>query len=338
MGIKKYIIASAILIIAVTSYLYSLKLGEYSLIIPLVDKTFTFPIVLWIIFPLVLLFIATILHMFYYGFKNFLDTRSLQKDSDNLLQLLNQKVLGEQTKQNFKIDLFKQLGDILSQLSINITDANFSVEDKKMSNTAQNILNIKSGKYVSDKVLKLPKENPIMEHNLKNRIDIDENYALEVIKKQDSYSKDLFKYAFLKVIETKSMTTIKKHIDNVDMDIDMINALIKKDSESQNEFSLENTTLLKILKSVELTNNQLIEIARKYKQTMMPEQLMKLVEDISTNNEKLMESYLYVLSEYQMIDQIREILVNSQDNEFIIYKAYLDLRDCGKHYSLDDLI
>ena len=39
-----------------------------------------------------------------------------------------------------------------------------------------------------------------------------------------------------------------------------------------------------------------------------------------------------------MIDDIREILVNSQKNEYIIYKAYLDLRDAGKHYSLDSFV
>ena len=65
---------------------------------------------------------------------------------------------------------------------------------------------------------------------------------------------------------------------------------------------------------------------------------MKFFEDIVTHNEKFTESYLYVLSEYQMIDEIREILLNSQKNEFIVYKAYLDLRDAGKHYSLDAFI
>ena len=70
---------------------------------------------------------------------------------------------------------------------------------------------------------------------------------------------------------------------------------------------------------------------------MQPEQLMKLFEDISAHDESLTESYLYVLCEYEMIAEVKEILVNSQKDEYIPFKAIIDLKDAGKHYSVESL-
>jgi len=338
MGIKKYLIASIVLLAIFTGYIYTLELGDYAINIPYIKKTFTLPILIWIILPAISLLIATVVHMMYYGFKNYLNTRSIQKDSENLLSLINKQLLGEKSNLNFKLNGFKTIGDIISQLNMKISDSNFSTTNIKISKTAENIINIKAGKYVSDRDLKLSNDNPLMENNIKNRIDIDNNVALEIIKKPDSYTKDVIKYAFIEVTKTKSMTTIKKILDNITLDLDMLQALVKKDSETHDEFSLENNKLIKLIDKVDVSNNDLIKIAKNYKESMSPEQLMKLFEDLTTNNEKLMESYLYVLAEYQMIDDMREILVNSQTNEFLIYKAYLDLRDAGKHYSLDNLL
>ena len=40
-----------------------------------------------------------------------------------------------------------------------------------------------------------------------------------------------------------------------------------------------------------------------------------------------------------MLEKAREILVNSQKNEYIMYKALMDLKDNGKYnYNIDDFI
>ncbi len=40
-----------------------------------------------------------------------------------------------------------------------------------------------------------------------------------------------------------------------------------------------------------------------------------------------------------MIEKAREILMNSQKNEYIVFKALLDLKDSGKYnYCIDDFI
>ena len=70
----------------------------------------------------------------------------------------------------------------------------------------------------------------------------------------------------------------------------------------------------------------------------MLDQILKLFEDIATKKEELTTSYLYVLAEYEMIDTMRDILVNSATNEYVAFKALVDLKDAGKHvYSVDAL-
>ena len=38
-----------------------------------------------------------------------------------------------------------------------------------------------------------------------------------------------------------------------------------------------------------------------------------------------------------MIDSAREILVNTANDEYIPFKAIIDLKNSGKHYRLDNL-
>ncbi len=336
MGIKKYILASILLLVAITGYTFSIESGDYR--IQIIDQVIILPVAVWIVSPALILFIVTIIHMFYYGFKNYLSNRAIQKDSENLETLIRKRLKGENQTFTFKNDISKEIGNILSKLDIKVQNAEFNSSNKDINETVGYVLSINEGKYVSAKDIKLSNDNPLMQQNIKNRINEDDNFALEVVKQPNVYTSEIIKCAFMKMVEHKSMTTIKKTLVDITLDIDMLKVLVEKDSQDNNEFSLDNTVLLDIIKKVDITNKDLIQIAKEYKKSMTPEQLMKLFEDLVTYNEKLTESYLYVLSEYEMIDDIREILASSQKDEFNIYKAYIDLRDAGKHYTLDTFI
>ena len=96
--------------------------------------------------------------------------------------------------------------------------------------------------------------------------------------------------------------------------------------------------ILTILKKVKLSNEELIEIVKDYKKSMSPDQLIKLFEDLIQEKEEYTTTYLYVLAEFEMVDEMRDILVNSAANEYVAFKALVDLKDAGKHvYSVDAL-
>jgi hypothetical protein len=304
----------------------------------MVDQVIILPVAIWVIVPALILFAVTLLHMFFYGFKNYLALRTIQKDNENLLIVVQQRLINEAASVTFKNDEIKELGNILSQVNLEICGDKFTSSNSKISKISKYILDINNKEYVSNKDFKLSGDNILMQQNLKNRIDADDNFALDILKQPSGYKNNIVKYAFMKVIDTKSMTSIKKVLDGLTLDVEMLIKFVSRDSKENTEISFDNAALIKLINSVDISNKDLITIAKAYKASMNPEQLIKLYEDLMTQNEKLTESYLYILSEYEMLSEMREILVNSQKNEYTIYKAYLDLRDAGKHYSLDSFV
>jgi hypothetical protein len=336
MGLKKYILGSVILVLAVFAYTFSLESGDYR--VELFDYVLILPIAAWIVVPTLVLFVLTVLHILFYGAKNYFTIKAITKDTESLATLINKKLLNEPTKLNFQNQNLKEIGSIVEQLDISITNSNFSSDNKNINKTVDQIFSVKSGKYVSTKELKLDNHNPLMIENFKNRIEQDVEFALEVVQKSGNYPQAILKSAFLKVLANKSMTTIKKLLDSVNFDDEMVIALLKKDGEQDNQFAMTNEQILNIIKKVTLTNPQLIQVAKNYKILMSPDQIIKLYEDLSVENEEYTFAYLYILAEYEMVDKMRDLLDNSTPTEFIPFKALVDLKDSGKNtYSLDSI-
>ena len=336
MGLKKYILGSLLLAIIVFGYTFSIEAGDYR--VQILDFTLILPIAVWVILPMVTLLVLTILHILYYGLKNYFMVKAVAKDSHSLINLINKRLLNQDSTAHFQNENFKEIGAVVSQLDIDVSNTNFSSENKDITKTVDQKFNINSGKYISSKELKLDANNPIMINNLKNRISIDDNFALEIVKTPSKNSQEIIKEAFLKVVDTKSMTSLKKAIPELHFDIDMVKALLKKDSEEKPDFAMTNDMILDLIKKVTFTNTELVEISKDYKNSMTPDRLLKLFEDLSSDKEEYTTAYLYVLAEYEMVDKIRDILVNSAAEEYIPFKALLDLKDAGKNtYSLDTL-
>ena len=336
MGLKKYIIGSLLLAIIIFGYTFSIEAGDYR--VQIVDYTIILPVALWVVLPMVTLLVLTIIHILFYGLKNYFTIKAVTKDSQSVISLINKRLLKETSSVNFQNENFKEIGSIIKQLDIDVSNSNFSSHDKDISKSVEQLFNIKSGKYIPSKELKLDANNPLMIENTKNRIALDDNFALEVVKSPEKNTQEIIKYAFLKVLESKSMTSIKKVIADLKLDSTMVKALLKKDSEQNPEFAMTNDIILSTIKKVELSNTELIEIAKDYKKMMTPDQIIKLFEDLAQEKEQYTTAYLYVLAEYEMIDKMRDILVNSSTNEYVPFKALVDLKDAGKHtYSLDTL-
>jgi len=336
MGLKKYILGSLLLAIIVFGYTFSIEAGDYR--VQFFDFTLILPVALWVILPMITLLILTIIHIIFYGLKNYFMVKAVSKDSLSLLALINKRLLKQDSNSIFSNENFKEIADVVSQLDIDVTNENFTTHNKEITKTVNQKFTINAGKYIPSKNLKLDTNNPIMLQNLQNRIQNDDNFALEVIKSPAKYPQEILKNAFFKAVEAKSMTSLKKVIPELTLDNDMAKALFHKDSEQKIEFAMTQEMILAIIKKVSLSNTELIEISKEYKNSLSPDQIIKLYEDISTENEKYTTAYLYVLAEYEMIDKMRDILVNSSVEEYIPFKALVDLKDAGKlTYSIDTL-
>lgn len=337
MGFKKYLLASVVLLILIAGYVASFNQQDYTLKIAELDFKQTLPVFVWIIVPALILFIATVLHMIYYGARGYFQRKAMSNDIEKIVQVIKDRLLNKKSNTTFKTAELKEVSNILNQ--VELSSSSISTNSEEITKTMEMIGKIQNGTYVSAKDLKLSNDNPLVKQNTINRIKSDDNFATEVLKQSKSYDMDLVEVAFAQILENKSISTIKKVIADVELSDEMAKELLKKDSTSSKELAFTNSEILQVIQDNKFTNPELIAIAKNYERIMSPEQIIKLFEDIAAYDDALTDSYLYVLFEYQMIEQAREILVNSQKDEYVVFKAMLDLRDAGKHqYSIDALV
>jgi hypothetical protein len=336
MGLKKYIFGAIVLILGAAGFVYSFQITDYTL--EYQGFSIALPIAVWVVVPAIVLFIFSVLHMMFYGMKNYFSTKSVLKDSNLLIGMISKRLLNEEAvgiRLN-NTDL-NDLAQVIQQLNISV-DNDVKLSNAQLDSVAQKVIAIKEGEYIPAKELRLPADNPLSILNTKNRVLSDSNFALEVIKKDSGYDKDLIKLAFKKVLEAKPMATIKKHINDISFDKDMLIELLKKDTNQDAEPLISNDDLIELISDIRLTSIDLIEIAQLYKDIKSPDELIKLFENIVSKDERYTTAYLYVLAEYQVIDKIREILNGSAVTEYLPFRALIDLRDAGKHsYNIETL-
>ena len=336
MGLKKYIFFSIVFIAIVGVYAFLTVQGEHTVNIEVLKLNLTLPIAFWVILPAIALLIATVLHILFYGFRNYLQSRAIEKDEGNLIELIKDNLLENNSNKNFKIKEIKDIANILTQMSLISKNENFDSSNKEINTIISTIKEIKDGNYVYDKSLKFNKNGLVAEENFRNRLKSDIDFCMDVVKKNDSNSFENVKFAFLKVVEEKSMTTIKKILEGLKLDKEMLLALVKKDSENS-EFSLESETLMKYIKEVDFNKDEYINLVKTYKSSITPDELIKMFETLSNDVDDAMDAYFYVLMEFEMIDKVRELLSAYGAHEFTAYRALLDLKDNGRNYTIDSL-
>jgi phage repressor protein C with HTH and peptisase S24 domain len=108
--------------------------------------------------------------------------------------------------------------------------------------------------------------NPIAIANNINKINEQADWALEVLKKATNYTQEEIGVAFTKVLNDKSMTSLKKVLPNLKLTKSMLQELLKKDSQ-QADFALSVEELIKYIKEIEFSKQEFLSIAKLYKKS-----------------------------------------------------------------------
>lgn len=278
----------------------------------------------------------TVLHLIFYGSLNYCKTRGYCKDEASIIETLKNVLLQKNDKRKFKTTGYKNIAGILNQLDIDVKDQAFTSTNESLNQVISQIKDIKAGKYINEKSLKLDSSSPLAKQNLINKINEQVDYSLDILKKSTQYSDDIVRIAFFNVLENKTMTTIKKVYNNVVLDREMAFKLFIKDTENT-EFGLSKEEILKITKNLNYSKEEYLILAKLYKDALTPDKLLELFETISEDNDAATTAYFYVLCELEMIDKLRDILSGYNENEMLPFRALLDLKEAGKYYSLNDI-
>jgi len=336
MYIKRYTIAAFILMALVGAFVYTYVTPETTTIdlfgIPLPSLS----IAVWVVIPLFVLYIASVLHFSFYSFLGSMNLRKYDKDYDKLIDAIVEAYLGKKSRtQSFKTERYALLGTLLENTTLfpmgNIIG---NTDNEKVNDVLKAIEKIKQGEVVDLKPYNLLMENELVVQNERNRYKSGELTADMVLSNSTKYADSLKQEVYVDYVKSASISNIEKYKVLLTKE-SLYNILARVNADS---FTLEisNDELVSLMNKLELSVNDYIKLSSVISHGgMIPEQRMRLFEILSDENEDAVAAYLYTLFDLEVLAPVDEILENSQADEYQNFKAYRALKECNKNFSIE---
>ncbi|MBL0708174.1 MAG: fatty-acid--CoA ligase [Sulfurimonas sp.] len=264
--------------------------------------------------------------------KDFWKERSITKDFDNFKTALSEKVVGEDSAVQYKTEFFQFIGKSMKMLEYKEID-DFVSEDEKVEQSRQLIKKLNSGKIVELKKYRLSSQNRLLEQNELNKLQEDHRYASTILKECKDDSSELCQKAYNEYIQYASYVDIKKldFTPTKEMFRVLMDRYFKEEGSVAIKISFDE--IQELFMRFKANREDYLELACEIKTKLEPDSLIELFEKLYNSEEhpEAFDAYLYVLYELQMIDKIREILENTDEDEFVKWKTILFLRDNGRN-------
>ena len=338
MRLGLYIIASIVLMSIVGIFVYTINPGNYT--IEKFGIPVTIPVAVWVVVPMIILMFASVVHMIFYGTKNFFKFKKWEKDTQSLDDALYWSLLHEPKAHKFNIPLLRQTASLLSVASVKVDGAVDDTSDK-LRGALTLVSEINRGEYVDLKARKLSNElssdNPLVIQNLINRLKKDENFAEEVLQNREAYNKKVFNEALRLFVQKANFPKAKKYINAFDKEALLI--LLSRVTKDDNlELTKEILDEFIIHLEPTLECSDYLKISTLMMQHLSPDDNLKLWREYQKKYSKAEIAYLYLLFEYEMIDKAGEYLEEHDEDEFKRFRALYDLKKEHKKYKITDLM
>lgn len=334
MYIKRYTIAALLFMVLVGWYTYafitqeSVGMDFFGIYLP------KLPVAFWVVVPIVLLYVASVLHMFYYSVKGSFKLRKYQKDYERLVDAVSDAYLGKQNRHHtFRTERYTLFGHLIDNSTIVPGDKLDAVGDEKIDKTLEILQKLKAGESVELKKFNLPSDNPLVVQNDLNRYANGELSDEEILNKSSLYSDALCQKAYSHFVATAPLYAIEKYRSH--MNKEALYTVLARVNAEENTIEASNESLMELMTEVELDEEAYINASLTLGNHMVPDQRIKLFETLSEKSEAAMPAYLYTLFDLEMLAPANEILDNSQPEEFENFKAYRALKECNKNFKID---
>lgn len=338
MRLGLYILASIVLMVSVGGYVYTINSSDFSY--DLGDITIVLPIAVWITIPMFVLMVASLMHMMYYGTKNFFKFKRWENDSDTLNNALYWSILHEPRFHRFNLPRFKETASILQVSTIKPNSTVDGVSEKLQS--ALNIISeIDKGEYVDFKEKKLAhllsSDNPLVIKNQLNHLIKDKNFTKGVLQHKDRYDEVIFKKALDNFVQNTTFENAKNYINIFNREAFV--TLIRRVNRDE-DLGLNPTLLDEFITGlhVQLKCSDFLLIANITKKQFLPDENLRLFKGYQSKYTKAEISYLYLLFEYEMIEKAGEYLDEHDADDFMRFRALHDLKKTHTKYKITDLI
>jgi hypothetical protein len=291
------------------------------------------PVAFWVVVPLIIMYLASLLHMGVYALVGNFKLRRLNKDHEKMMDALRDALLGVGERNYvYKSEPYKLMGKLIDHSLLMPFDTLRSIGNEKIDEALQLMRDVKENKKVDIKKFHLPSTTSIAIQNNLNRFERGEIDADSILSRPDSYGEIVCAKAYESYVKTASVGSIMKfkHLFTKASLVDFLQRI----NASENGIEIANEELVALLASIKLESNDWIDLSEAMAKNMLPEQRIRLFEMLSEQNDDAMEGYFYTLYDLQMIDTANEILNNTAHNDYLIFKAYRDLKKANKHYDI----
>lgn len=336
MRLGLYIFATVVLIAIVAIFTYTMNPDYYA--VELMGINFNLPIAVWIILPMIILFLFTVIHILFYGLKNYFLLKKWQKDTNTLEDALYWSLLNEPKVQKYGIDALGRSAVILGKSSLDVS-GNVEGLTPRLAYLIDIIQKIKNGIYIDLKEEKLSKVfsagNPILIQNRLNQIEVDSQFTEDVLRSTSEYSLQVHDRALEVFAMNENFTKSQKYVKVFDVKnfLVMLNRV-----EPENGLELTSEILTSFVKALTLNCEDFINIALVTKKYFKPEENLLLFRSYQDENEKAQNAYLYLLFEYELSDQVGVYLDEQEETDFMKFRAFYALKKQHSKYRLEDII
>lgn len=336
MRLGLYIFAALTLMGIVGAVVHMINPNNF--LIEVMGFNLNFPVAVWVVLPMFLLLVFTAIHMFYYGLKGYFKQKKWERDAATLEDALYWSLVNEPKEQKYTIDEIKKSAVLLGKSNLMVVDGVEGLSDRLTK--IVNILNkIKNGEYVDlkeHKLLKVFNEgNPHLIRNRLNRLETDSEFVEEVMKSSSKYSEPVQKHALAIFAKKESFFKARKYAKIFDVEnfFVMLNRL-----DEEEELGLTAEILNDFVEALKLRCADFVRIAKITKKHFSPDENLALFKAYQKENPKAQNAYLYLLFEYELLDEIEKYLDEQEEHEFMKYRALYELKKQNKGFKLEDLI
>ncbi|WP_169753039.1 LapA family protein [Campylobacter mucosalis] len=325
MKTRRFVVYSIIYITLVVMAVYMVNNSLYKF--ELLGYSLEFPIAIWFALPVAIFALLAVAHIFYHSFGVYKFKRNLKRDSHLYAELSREIFLGLPSNKEFKTDFFKTPSDITKILSPWNLYKDRNVDDESIASVIGILRAVKDGELVELKKFKLPKDNPLFVANELNKISKQELYYLEILKDQTSVD-ELKASAFKKLVCVGEFVEIKRYGINKLSSQDVME-IIKR--YTQDTISMSVDEIYDLLNDDKISREQYLQSAIMLKNKLKPDSYKAMFEKLKNTHQDAEEAYVYVLYELVLLDEVRDMIANSDSDEYIQIKTLLFLRDNGKN-------
>jgi hypothetical protein len=338
MRLGLYIIASILLMAIVGVFTYSINPENYSYTV--LGFPLEMPIAVWMVVPMFLLMVASVVHMMFYGATNFFKFKKWENDTNTLNDALYWALLNEPKAHKFNIKQMKETASLLSVAHITVV-GEIKNTSEKLSSALSLVSEISKGEYVDLRAKKLSmllsKENPLVRKNQLNRLEKDAEFSEIVLQNRENYDAFFYKNALNKFAQETTFPKAKKYIEHFDRESFLI---LMGRVTSENDLGLDKELLDLFTDKLknELTCSDYLLISNITMKNFNPTDNLIVWREYEGKYSNAQIAYLYLLFEYELIDKAGEYLDEHDEEDFKRFRALYDLKKEHKKYKITDLM